>query len=707
MVQASRQRSDAELRPLFAKVAPRLRAYVEAVGEWLAGSELEQEPVAPTEGGEPRTATARVTAYVRTHPVSMAALTLGVLGLAIALPLLGTGQLRGGELAPWPASPTAFLRDYVASWHDVGGVGTSRSPSPAQAILGLVHVVSFGSAWVASRLVVLGALPLAWLAALRAGSFVTSKRVPRVAAATAYVLSPPALTALISARIGTLVVIVALPALVAAYATVTRADAEVDAAWRATAAAAIVGAVAVAFEPGMVLLLGAWILAALVAVVLVDTTRTAKRRVVIRLLATALGVFLLLFPWSLTLVGPDSPVLGGITPVGADAQPFLQWLLMAPELLGVPGTIAGVGFLLAGGLGIVFGFARRPVAVTSLWALALLGVFAAWGLGRAGENAWAWPGLPLVVVAGAFAGLLAIAMATAGDQLGEHAFGWRQLAAGVTTFAVIIGLGASATVLLRDPWGAYALGDPALPEFIAVEQPVVGDFRVLVLADQDGVIEWDVTPPSGATMAAYGVQVPRDFAAAVSADISDVVGGADPGAAGRLGLFNIRYVVVPEAGRSPELDRVLADQLDLEPLPVAEGEVFGVSGWLPRATFLPAGAVATIVRRGEVSRGSQEVAFERAGEAARFTGPAPQAGTVLVSEIATTGWRASADGRQLELVTQDGLVRFDLAEPAERVVVEHAHQGRRTVLVLIELFVLLVALSLMLRPPRFAREDLR
>ncbi|MBW3658174.1 MAG: glycosyltransferase family 2 protein [Actinobacteria bacterium] len=706
-VQASRQRSDGELRDLFAKVAPRLRAYGEAVGEWVAGSDLELDR--PTEGptDEPQTATHRLVAYVRSHPVSTAALVLGALGLVIALPLLGGGQLRGGELAPWPASPRAFLDDYVSSWHDVGGIGTSRSPSPAQAVLAVVHVLAFGSSWLAPRLLLLGALPLAWIVALRAGAFVTEKRVPRVAAATAYVLSPPALTALITGRIGTLVVVVALPGLLAAYATAMRADAAPDDAWRATAAAAIVAAVAIAFEPPFLLAFLAWLVVALGLAAGLGPSRRVRKKVVVRVLATGVGTFLLLFPWSVSLFAGDSPVLGGVSPVGADAQPFTQWLLMAPELLGVPGVVAGVGFLLAGLLGVVFGFSRRPLAVTALWAVALLGIFAAWGLGRAGEDAWAWPGLPLVFVAGALSGLLVIAMATAGPQLAAHSFGWRQVAAGTTTFAITAGLAVSAASLLDDPWSAFVVGEPALPAFIAVEEPEAGDFRVLVLADEDGVVEWDVTGPGGPTMASYGVPVPRRFVDAVRSDIEDVVSGADPGAAGRLGLFNIRYVVVPEAGRSDELGQVLGDQLDLEPQPVAEGQVLRVTGWLPRATFLPDEAVDTVVRRGEVSRGSQEVALEREGGAARFVGDTDVPGSVLVSEIATTAWEAHADGRRLELATQDGLLRFDVAEPADRIVVEHAHQGRRSVLVAVQLFVFLIALSLMLRPPRFAQESRR
>ena len=60
----------------------------------------------------------------------------------------------------------------------------------------------------------LGLLPLAWVAALRAGRLVSARTWPRVVGATVYVLSPVVLGAFAQGLIGPLVAAVLLPGLV-------------------------------------------------------------------------------------------------------------------------------------------------------------------------------------------------------------------------------------------------------------------------------------------------------------------------------------------------------------------------------------------------------------------------------------------------------------------------------------------------------------
>lgn len=703
-VQEGRQRTDAEVRPLFAKVAPRLRAYVEAVVDWLAGGEVNLEEAPPDAAGEPATATRRAIEYVRRRPVLVAAVLLLAVGIVVSLPLLQSGQLRGGELGAWPSSASEFLRAYGAGWHDVGGVGTAIPPSPAQGALGVLTLLAGGSSWLATRLLVLGALPLAWLLALRAGSIVTERRPPRLAAATAYVLSPPVLAALVTARVSVLVLVVLLPALVSAAAAMVDMTSSPARAWRATSATALVAAVIIAFVPpaALLLLAGAVITAALVPLAIPDAS--TRIGALVRIAAVIVGTFLLLSPWSITLVRSGSPVFDPVGPTGAQAQPFWRWLALTPDLVGFAGVLAGLGFVIGGVLGIVFGFRQRPWLVGGLWATALLGAVAAWGLGRAGTEAFAWPGVPLVLVSLALALLLAVAFASFGERLGEHTFGWRQLASLLTAFAVLLGMGVSGATLLDDPWDAYAIGEGSLPAFIEVDRQNVGEFRVLVMADQDGVIEWDLTGADGSTMLRFGQAVPDTLETIVSSVVSEMMGGADPGAAGRLGLASIRYVFVPEGGRSAALDRALGDQLDLEPQPVANGRVYRVSGWVPKAVLIPLDAVEPVLRRGEIPPGTTVTSLEHTAPAT-YVGEAPRPGSVLLADVTAPGWEAYADGVALEARPRDGMLRFEVPEAAARVEITYARQGRRTGLLLIQLVLVLVALSLVLRPPGFAEEQ--
>jgi GT2 family glycosyltransferase len=705
-VQATRVRTDAELSPLFLKVTARLRAYAEAIGDWVAGGDASIDDVAPPDASaEPATATERVVAAVRARPVTFAAAVLAVLGVVVALPLLTTASIRGGELAPWPSDASAFLTSYVASWHEPSGFGTAAPPSPAQAVLGLLTVLAAGSSWLAPRLLLLGAVPLAWVLMLRAGRLATLRRLPRLAAATAYALSPPLLAALRTGRVGALVVGVCLPALAITVGTLARPDARADATWRNTAAAAMVTAVMVAFAPPSALAVVVALVAGLVATARL-VPAGARRATALRLVSVVAGAFLLLFPWSLELVRPGTPVLGGPERVAVAAQPFWRWLLLAPELVGFPGILAGAGLLAAGLLGLVFGTPRRPFVVAGLWAAALAGMYGAWVLGRSGVDAWAWAGLPLLLTAMALAGLLAVAFSSAGAQLGEHDFGWRQVASVVTGLVVAAGMAGATIAVARAPWDAYALADTPLPAFIPAEEEAVGPFRVLVLADDGGTVSWDLTGPAGPTMASFGVRPPALAVDAVQGVVDDVLGGSDPGAAGRLGLANVRYVVVPEEGRSRTLETALAEQIGLEPTPVVSGRLFRVAGWAPRVAVVDRTTARAVERLGELPSGAEVRPLLR-DDPTRYeaTDAAPDGGSVLVAEVAEGGWEAAADGVPIPVERLGPQLRFGLSGPADYVLVAHDQQARRTALVLAQLAFVLVALSLMLRPPRFARED--
>ena len=706
-VQTGRQRTDSELAPLFLRVGARLRAYAEAIGDWLAGGDLTfDEPLPPSEVPDPETATERVIGLVTRRPIAVTAAVLFLVGLVVSLPLLRPGVLRGGELAPWPLDTGSFLLTYVDSWHGSGSLGGPTAPSPAQAVLGAVSAVVLGSAWLAPRLLLLGAVPLAWILALRAGRLVSNRRLPRLAAATAYALSPPMIAALRAGRVGALVVGVCLPALAVTLGTAARTDLSGRRTWRNTSAAAIVAAIAVAFEPLVLVALLLFLIQAVAVAVGIDAPRSARRGIVIRLLAFGGGTLLLLFPWVLELFRVPARILAGSTVLGAGSRPFWRWLLQAPELPGFTGMTVGIGLVAAGLLGLAFGFSRRPLAVASLWSLALAGVFAAWGLGRAGPDAWTWAGLPLLLTSLAFAGLLAVAFSSAEAQLGEHDFGWRQLAGIATALVVATGIVASIVTVMTSPWDAYAVDEDPMPAFIATEAEAVGPFRVLVLAEQQGSLTWDLSGPEGPTMVSYGQEAPSALTDRVQGALRDIFGGSDPGAAGRLGVANIRYVFVPEAGRSDRIADALEDQLGLEPRPVASGQLFLVSEWLPRAAVVAPDDALAIARRGELPARAEVLPLQPVGPA-RYEGTAPEGGVVLLAEAADGDWQVIADGRRIQSQEQAGLVRFDLPDPAERVVVRHSGQGARTAAVLLQLLFLLTAVSLMLRPPRFATGEAR
>jgi hypothetical protein len=295
-----------------------------------------------------------------------------------------------------------------------------------------------------------------------------------------------------------------------------------------------------------------------------------------------------------------------------------------------------------------------------------------------------------------------VAFATAEAQLTRHAFGWRQLAALTTGLAVAVSLGAVGTEIVRGPWGAYAVGEPAIPAFIVSAAEEGEAFRVLVLADADGAVQWEVVDGLGPTMEAFGVAAEAAGTDLVGPAVDDALAGRDPYAASRLGMLNVRYVVVPDGGQSPRLDEALRAQIGLEPRPVASGRVLSVTGWVPRIALVDDEVAASVATRGDVPADA-DVRPLRALEPGRYRGSASFPGTLLVAERADDGWTATADGRRLPR-TDGATPRFE--EVAENATVELLHTGgvARSFAVTGQLLVLLLAISLALRPPRFARQ---
>jgi GT2 family glycosyltransferase len=699
IVQSGRRRTDGELKDLFGRIAPRVRAYAEAMADWVAGGDTGPLP-APSEertAVEPPSATARVVGIVRGRPVLVVGGLLAILTVLAAWPLLLPGELRGGELAPWPAAPAAFFDDYRSGWHDAGAFGTSDPPSPAQALLGALQFVLAGSAYLAPRVLLLGTLAVGWLLALRAAQTYSGKRRPRVVAATAYVLSPPALSALTTGRIGALVVLAVLPGILAGGVALARRRTAPARAWRAVAGVALLTAIGGSFEPGLLVAALAGGLLAAVLAVLGPAEPGWRAAVLARIGVATVAPVVLLLPWSLAVFDRAGPLsITGEAPTGGE---LWRWLMLAPDLAGMPGLLAGAGFLLAGLLGLVLGVQRNPGLVTGLWAAALGGAVGGWWLDRIGSAIWA--GLPLLLTAAAFAGLFALAFATAGVELTAHAFGWRQVAAFVTAAGVVGSLALVATQLLRGPWDAYAVDDPPVPSFIMAATEEVGPFRVLVLADHDGEVSWDVVEGTGPTMAAYGVPAPPAASELVGAAVDDLLSGRDTSAADRLGRLNVRFVVVPPEGATGALDRALLGQVGLEPRPVAEGRVLGVSSWLPRAAVLDAATAERWEARGELPDDAVVQPLRRTGDAL-YAGQVAEPGPLWIAEPAEGALRAVEGDTVHRPLRGEQLVVFEEIG-AGRVQVRHAGDRARELTVTIQVILVLLTISLVLRPPGFAR----
>lgn len=691
-VQAQRVRTDGELQPMFGRVGPRVRAYAEALGDVVTGGSDQIEPSMPDPSqAEVPSLLESVRRTLSRSPIGVAALLLAALGVVVALPLLDGGALRGGELAAWPEGTSTLFGQYLRPWTltDVPGAAAPNATLP---LFGLVSLVAGGSAWAAPRLLVLAIVPVAWFAALGAGRLVTSRRLPRVAGATLYALSPPVLAAVRTGQVRAALLAVLLPlgAITAARALGQRVP--VDRAWRAVALLAVLVAALVVVEPLFV----AVPLAGAAVVLILQVVPVLAGRLSWRVALDTLARMASAFGGALLLLLPAPPSVD-LAPLLATAGDTAPWrlLLLSPDLPGFTAPLAGLGLLAGALLGLVLVEDRLQSIVGVLWLALLSGVGLAWWLVRLGADAPLWPGTALLPAALAGAVLLVVAFSAAPNVLGAFGFGWRQLATAASTVVIVVGVGAAAIASVTAPWEAYERDVVALPAFIGTEPTGVGPFRVLVLADDGGVVQWQLTDADGPSVATLSIGLPEDAEARLADVVADVLGDADPDAAARLGPLGIRYVVVGAQGRTDRLQSVLRDQLDLTPQPVAEGLVLRVDSWLPRFSSVPGDVVGELVERGVLPRATLAVPLAEDGRV--------PAGNVLVEADVSPGpWQVQADGVALEPVQAGPVLTWEV--PPDAVVqVVPARRTERLLRVASQGALLLVALSLSLRAPRFAR----
>lgn len=708
-VQRRRSVRDRHVIRLFAPGIPRLRAYAEAAGGWLAGGStralIDDETIAAEQD---RLANRTLLRMARDRPAAVVGGLL-ILGYLIGIgPLLGAGQVVGGDIAPWPESARDFLRSY-ASPHNGDPLGTSVFASPIQAVLGVVSLAGLGNQWLAQRLLVFGLLPLAWVFTLRAGRLITSQTGPRALGATLYALSPIVLGTLGQGRYGTLVVAALLPGLVLVGVRAADTLSSAATSWRATALLALGLAVAMAAAPSMTpMLLGG------VAIGMGISAR--RRREQVRQATGRLGIataaaLAILSPWLLGLLAGARLHSG----IGGGGPRLSLWRAITgvpqvlPGLDGVVGIITALTSVAVVAASILLGLRRRPDVVAVLVGAGAVTALAAWGLGRLNVE-WLWPPALLLPTALAVAGLAVLAARSLAGGLRQYTFGARQLSVVVATAMLGIGLFVAVVRLVSGPYTGLALDPQLVPAFIGADVDRIGPYRVLLLADRDGEIRWDVTAANGPSMLRFGTTSSIEMLHGLEGAVAGIGGGGDPRAGAGLGAINVRYVVVTGAGLSPDLSRALADQPALEPLPSGAGRVYRVRSWLPRAAVVPTGLLSQLAATGDPGDTSElEERGLRRQEPGRFRGPIATPGVLVLSEAGNT-WRARNDNREL---TRDALTVplgdatvdvpvWTVAEPG-RLTIEPTTGARHTSVLILQTLLVLAVISLALRPPGFTQ----
>jgi GT2 family glycosyltransferase len=738
-VQRRRAISDAELTPLFAPGLPRIRAYAEAVSAWLAGVETralidDSGELQHVDERDDTLASKPLLRAFRDHPAACAGAALAICYLIGLIPLLGVGQVVGGEVAPWPSTTRAFLRAYVSSWNGQP-LASAGFSSPAQAVLGLLGFLGLGSAWLAQRLLVFGLLPLAWGFALRAGRLITTRKGPRALGATLYALNPVLLGALAQGRYGTLVTAALLPGLVLVTIRAMDLRTAPGSAWRASALLALGLAAVVAFAPVLGLLLGVALLSVMGFVAVRGLhgdarLRTWSRQAALRLAAAGAASVVLNGPWLIDIVRRGGLELRGADP---DVLPLWRALTMVPDIL--DGLRGPIGILAAATSCAVIvaavgvGLRSRPSPVVGLVTVVAGSGVTAWGASRLGiDHVW----VPALLLPGALALAVLGVIATRwlSPSLRAYDFGARQLTTAIAGGIVLIGLVGGVLRLTLGPWGGLSRNPELVPAFVSADIEAVGPYRLLLLADSGGVVRWDVTNATGPSMVDYGTLRSPRLTRFLEAAISRAAGGADPSAGVQFGLANIRYVVL--ARSSDALTAALARQPALEPLPSSGGRVYRIRTWLPRAVVLPRERGDSLLATGDPgvtaltaspapssppsslptasppaaapSQGLESARLEaRAGLTGYQGRAAGDGGLLVVSEAEDTLWQATVNGKPLERAPLFPVNAFRLPSGQSDVEVHTSGGVGRKIIAFVQLISVLAVISFALRPPGFTR----
>jgi GT2 family glycosyltransferase len=702
VVQRTRRQSDARLSALFTPGLPRLRQYSESLLESLSGGSTRALVDADDIGrmGIDPLAEQPIQRFLRDRPLVLLGVPLLLAFLVSLGGYLGSGPLIGGEVAAWPDDPREFLVSYLSAWSGEP-LASASFPSPVQPVLGLASLLLGGSAWLAQRALVFGLLPLAFITTLRAGRLVTPKAWPRVIGATAYVVSPVVLGTLGEGRYGIAVLAALLPAIVSL--TITTADRRTapGVAWRSTALLGL----------SLVLTIGAAPVEALLglAIVLIATVLVLLRgrfRPVLRLSVGTGAALLILAPWLADLVRDGGPAGGTLATAGG--PPAIVDLPLWRAMVGQPLTVAGADGLLGTALialpaavllgALVVGMRARPLVTSALVLLVVASGAAGW--------AAAFYRVPLIhppalLLPGALGvAVLAIIVARWSTQtLVAADFGVSQVGTAVAGIVLAVGLLAGIGLLAGGPWQALQQGPELVPAFIGADRSSVGPYRVLLLdRAEDGTVRWEVTDDRGPRMTSFGTLRDRDLTQAIGDSVTQSVSGVGTSASARLGVLNIRYVVLlqPDA----ELQTALSRQVGLEPLTSSAAVTYRVRTWLPRISIVPEPAASRLQATGDPGPTDGVVAIPsstiRPGDV-RGTA-APTTGILVLSEAGSPAWRAAGESGVLPPVELDLVNGYAIDGDTEFRVV-YGDDLRRRLVVAMQLLVALIIISLAVRPP--------
>lgn len=701
---STRRRSYSQLRALFPPRGQQLRNATENLLGLLSGSGHDVASAQRRASGDEEEVPDTDDAFLLRlllHPLVLTVVGLTLVTLLAVRDLIGGGRLIGGALLPVGAEVSDLWRTYTESWHGVG----LGSPTPAPPYLAVVAALASVVRNIALgvNLLMLAAVPLAGITGYLLLRRLVSGRWLRLWGSVSYALLPATTGAIAAGRIGTVVAAVLAPLLVLAlYRTLGRPDEPGP--FRAAWSAGLILAVMTAFVPL------AWLMVLLLAVIGLATVYR-NRSAAVRL-AVALAVApVVLVPWSGSVL--RMPVLlvteAGMPGPGLSDDELAPWAVLlqhpggpggAPIWLGAGLLIAGWAALLRPGRRLLIGVVGTVAGVALV-----LGIVVS-KLPVTGPTlqtpVTGWPGFATVLIGGAMVTAAVVAGEGSREWLFSSSFGWRQpFVALVTAAAVLVPVVGAVWWVVRGADGPLERRDArVLPAYISDEAGQPERIRTLVLGRaDDGRVTYALLRSSGPRMGDAESGPPPEKYGPLDEVVADIVSGRGGADGAKLAEFAAKYVYL----RAP-FDPDLADTLDTVPGLVRASAPEGAAMW----------RVDQPVGRIWIDQPEQEDADQGAGETepviipsgevdAAATVPAgAQDRTLVLAELADSGWSATLNGERLEPVVYEGWAQAFVLGP-DGGELRLTHQGtRRAGVLLVQLGAVVLAAVLAL--PGMRRE---
>jgi GT2 family glycosyltransferase len=650
--QKARVLTDAEVLKGTVRGAHRVRSLAERVFERIAGEPVSGLDEAAEEISAEAARRPRLLDRIREHPLATAGIVLAIVYVVGTRTLWRAGPIAGADMPPFPGGPADFFREFFSGWRS-GGAGEAAPANPALFLAGLLSIVTFGSAWLAQRIVLI-ALPV--LAAATAARFARTLgcgvAASRVASLT-YAFSPLALAALGQGRIVELALIATAPGFLVPIARA--AGLASWRGWRDVAVPAIGLALVAGFSPwaipftafaGALIALGS----------LAAGRRREAGRAALAGAAMAAAALAVLVPWSVELFRPGTPLGVGGRIFGVEAGDLIRLLAGMPTVIPV---VVATAFPVAALAGFIITPADRSPAARVLAVAGIAAVGVAWAVSRGVWTIAPRPALPLTLAAIAMAVLAGFGTDAAVATLRARSFGVAHLALGLAAVGLLAGLGSGLGWVAAGTRNGIVSANTLQPSFFVRDATRAGAFRVLWLSGKTTQVEASLTGPTGDDFTAYAQRRQGAGTAALERVLAGVGGGTVDEAGRQLAPFGVRYVVLrPEAAAS--LSGAVARQADLRFVQrFGGGQIYANDSWIPVAAsvaargWLPAANV-TPERAPAVLAGAEP--DPQRGKGFRTTLPGildgevhAKAKAVLAGVTFDEGWRLSTvAGTELE-----------------------------------------------------------